>query len=133
MVNDETLDVLRVVNELPQAVVDLVQDLLSDSVVAARKVVGGVLLPVQQELGVEHLRERASANVVDDRRLKVNRDLARHELAGAGLLEEGGEVLVSIRLALPVLFDVVFSRVLGPDCVPELDSGLADGDRQNFT
>merc|ERR1719326_1562711 len=115
-----------------QAVVDLVKDLLPDGVVSARKVVGSVLLPVQQELGVEHLRERAGADVIDHRRLKVDRDLAGDVLPGASLLEERREVLIHIIRALAILPDFMFRSVLSPNCIAQLDAGLSNRNRKNF-
>jgi len=56
--------------------------------VATGKVVSCILLPRDELLGVEELAVRASANLVDDSRLKVDEDGPRHMLAGTGLAEE---------------------------------------------
>merc|ERR1719433_2003396 len=135
-VDDESLDVLGVVHELPQSIVYLIEDLLADGVVATGKVVGRILLAVQQELRVVHLRARAGADIIDNSRLQVNSDLARHELSGAGLLEESGEVRVFHLILLfhdTVVLNLVLGGVLLPHGVPELNSSLADADGNNFT
>merc|ERR550525_1935405 len=80
VMDDESLDILRVVHELAQAVVHLVKDLLSHSVVATREVVGGVFLAVKEELRVEHLRVFSSADVIDNGWLEINRDVPWDEL-----------------------------------------------------
>jgi hypothetical protein len=64
-------------------------------VVAAGKVVGGVLLAADQLLRVEQLAVRARAHLVHDRRLEVEEDAAGHVLAGARLAEEGVEGVVA--------------------------------------
>jgi hypothetical protein len=55
-----------VVRQLADAVEAQVDDLLADGVVAAGKVVGGVLLAADQLLGVEQLAVGASADLIDD-------------------------------------------------------------------
>merc|ERR1740121_2261741 len=47
VVDDESLDVLGVVNKFSESVVNLVEDLLSHGVVSTGEVVGGILLSVQ--------------------------------------------------------------------------------------
>merc|ERR1719150_531884 len=134
VVDDESLDVLGVVNELAQAVVHLVEDLLSDGVVSTSEVVRGIFLSVQEELGVEHLGVSSGSDIVDDSWLEVNGDVSWDELAGAGLLEESGEVLVfALFNEFSAGVDLVFGTVLGPHGVTELDSSLSNIDGQNFT
>ena len=64
-------------------------------VVAARKVVGRVLLAADQLLGVEELAVGAGAHLVDDGGLEVEEDAARDVLARARLREEGVERVVA--------------------------------------
>jgi hypothetical protein len=63
--------------------------------VAAREVVGGVLLAADQLLGVEQLAVGAGADLVDHGGLQVEEDAAGDVLARAGLGEEGVEGVVA--------------------------------------
>merc|ERR1719498_234460 len=65
-----------------EAVQDQVHDLLADGVVATGEVVRGILLTGDQLLRVEQLTVRTRADLVNDRRLQVDEDAARHVLAG---------------------------------------------------
>ena len=69
--------------------------LSSASVVAARVVVGRVLLAREQLLRVVQAAVRAHAHLVHHRRLEVHVHRAGHVLAGARLREEGVERVVA--------------------------------------
>lgn len=56
---------------------------------AARIVVGRILLSTDQQLGVEELAVLARPNLVDGRRIQVDEYRPRHVLAAAGLGEKG--------------------------------------------
>ena len=58
---------------------------------ATGKVVSRILLPGDELLWMEELAVRASAHLIDDSGLKVNKDGPRHMLARTGLAEEGVE------------------------------------------
>merc|ERR1719460_1789635 len=93
--------------------------LLADRVVAARIVVGRVLLARDQLLRVVELAVGARADLIDDRRLEVDEDRARHVLARARLREEGVEGIVAtadglVRRHLAVRLDAVLEAVQLP-------------------
>mmetsp|Transcript_18076 Transcript_18076/g.56316 ORF Transcript_18076/g.56316 Transcript_18076/m.56316 type:complete len:464 (+) Transcript_18076:891-2282(+) len=136
--HEEALQARAVVRELADAVEHEVDDLLADRVVAARVVVGGVLLARDELLGVKELAVRACAHLVDHRRLEVDEDGARHVLARAGLGEEGVERIVAaadrlVRRHLAVGLDAVLEAEELPACVAELDAGLAHVDAEALT
>ena len=131
--DEEALEAGAVVGELADAVEHEVDDLLSDGVVAAGEVVGGVLLAGDELLGVEELAVGAGSDLVDDGGLEVDEDGARHVLSGAGLGEEGveGVVAAADRLVgghLAVGLDSVLEAEELPARVADLDTGLADVD-----
>ena len=133
--DEEALEAGAVVRELADAVEDEVDDLLADGVVAAGVVVGGVLLAGDQLLRVVELAVGAGADLVDDGRLEVDEDGARHVLARAGLREEGVEGVVAaadglVRGHLAVRLDAVLEAVELPAGVTGLDTGLAKVDRR---
>merc|ERR1719217_1366080 len=107
-------------------------------VVAARVVVGRVLLARDDLLGVEELTVRARADLVADRRLEVDVDRARDVLAGARLREEGVEGVVAaadglVRGHLAVGLDAVLEAEELPAGVAALETGLADVDADALT
>ena len=100
---------------------------------AARVVVRGVLLGVDELVRVVQLLERARAHLVDDGRLEVDEDRARHVLAGAGLAEERVERVVAladggVRGHHAVGADAVLEAEELPDGVAGLDTGLPNVD-----
>ena len=58
---------------------------------ATGKVVSRILLPGDELLWMEELAVRASAHLIDDSGLKIDKDSPRHMLARTGLAEEGVE------------------------------------------
>ena len=100
-------------------------------------VVRRVLLPADDLLGVVELPVRAAADLVADRRLKVDVHRAGDVLPGARLGEEGVEGVVSaahrvVRGHLAVGLDAVLEAVELPAAVTGLDTGLAHVDRDAF-
>jgi len=131
VVDDETLDVLGVIDELSDSVVDDVHLLLSDGVVTTGEVVGSIFLSVDEEFWVVHSRVLGSANVIKHSWLKINTQVPWHVLSGCGFLEESVEVeifRVGSLHSLSIGFDVVLADVLGPDGISKLDSSLSDTD-----
>mmetsp|Transcript_27180 Transcript_27180/g.50333 ORF Transcript_27180/g.50333 Transcript_27180/m.50333 type:complete len:267 (+) Transcript_27180:933-1733(+) len=124
----EALETRAVVGELADAVEDEVNDLLADGVVATGVVVGGVLLARDELLRVVQVAVRAGADLVDASGLKVNMETAGHELAGAGLREEGVEGVViggGVLGLLSVGLDAVLKAEKLPASVSGLDTSLA--------
>lgn len=68
---------------------DSINHLLSDSIVTTGIVVRRILLSTDQHLGVEQLAIVARANLVDGRRIQVDKERPRHMLAAGGFGEEG--------------------------------------------
>jgi len=79
----ETLETRTVVGNVADLVEDLVDELLADSVVATGVVVGCILLASDHLLRVEEGAVGASADLIDDVRLEIAVDGARHVLAVA--------------------------------------------------
>ena len=79
--NKETLESRAVVSHATDLVQNLVDELLSDSVVATGVVVRGILLASDHHLGVEKRAVCASADLVDDVGLEIAVDGARNVLA----------------------------------------------------
>ena len=111
---------------------------MTDGVVAAGEVVGGILLTGDQLFRVEELTVRTSADFVNDGRLQVNEDRARHVLTSAGLGEEGVERVITttdglVRRHLTIRLNAVLEAEQLPAGVTDLDTGLTDVDADSFT
>jgi len=136
----ESLETRALVGLLAQAVEHKVDDLLTDRVVTAGVVVCRILLSGDELLRVEQLAVGTGADLVDDRRLEVQEDRARHVLAGTGLREEGSvRVVVTVVVVavadggfLAVRLNPVLEAEKLPASVTELDTGLADVDGEAF-
>jgi hypothetical protein len=129
--DEETLQTRAVVGNTADLVEDLVNELLSDGVVATGVVVRGILLSGDHVLGVEEGSVRTSADLVDNVGLQIGVDGTRDVLALAcgslalildmchiarrtGLGEEGAETMVVV-LGLALLSEVA----IGLDTVLE--------------
>ena len=134
---EEALQAGAVVGQLADAVEDEVHDLLADGVVAARVVVGGVLLAGDQLLGVVQLAVGARAHLIDDGGLEVDEHAARDVLARAGLREEGVEGVVAaadglVGGHLAIRLDAVLEAVQLPARIADLHAALAKVDRDDL-
>jgi len=134
----EALQTRAVVRQLADAVQRKVDDLLADGVVATGVVVGGVLLARDQLLRVEQLAVGARAHLVHHGGLEVHEHAAGHVLAGARLREERVEGVVAtanglVRRHLAVRLNAVLQAVQLPAGIADLNTGLANVDRDDFT
>jgi len=105
--------------------------------VATGVVVGRILLAADQELGVEELAVGASADLIDRRRVEVDKDGPRDVFAIARLVEEGlegatlGDVL-GIGIRASVSCETVLEKVQLPSAVTQLGTSLAQVDVKNL-
>eukprot|EP00962_Isochrysis_galbana_P018968 scaffold5504_cov101-Isochrysis_galbana.AAC.5 len=133
----EALQAGAVVRQLADAVEHKVDDLLADGVVAARVVVGRVLLAGNKLLRVVELAVGAGADLVDHGRFEVDEDGARNVLARAGLREEGVEGVIAaanglVGWHLAVGLDAVLEAEEFPAGITGLNAALAKVDGDNL-
>jgi len=136
--DEETLETSALIGELSDSVEAEVNDLLTDGVVTTGEVVGGVLLAGDELLGVEQLSVGAGTDLIDDGRLEIEEDSAGDVLASTSLGEEGVESVVAttdglVGRHLTVRLDTVLEAEELPAGVTDLDTGLTDVDRNNFS
>ena len=96
MEDEESLKTSAVVGELADAIEDVIDNLLSDGVVTTSVVVGGILLAVDDLLGMVELPVRSVTDFVTDSRLEIDIDSTRDMLASASLAEEGVESIIAL-------------------------------------
>ena len=122
MEDHETLETGAVICELSDAVKHKIDNLFANGVVTTGVVIGGVLLTRDQLLGVIQLAVSASADLVTNSWLKIDKDTTRHVLAGTSLGEKGVEGVITATDSfvgghLTIRLDSVFETV-------ELPAGL---------
>ena len=93
-----------------------VQNLLANCVMSTCVVVCCVLLAADQKLWVKEVSVVASSNFVDRRRIKVDENRTRHELAAAGFGEDSIKFTAlveffGIGIGLPIACKTVFEKV----------------------
>ena len=136
--DEETLESSALVSELTDSVEAEIDDLLSDGVVTSGEVVGGVLLSGDELLGVEELSVGSGTDLIDDGGLEIEEDGSGDVLAGTSLGEEGVESVVTttdglIGGHLTVRLNSVLEAEELPAGVTDLDTGLSDVDRNDFS
>ncbi|KAI7091893.1 Tubulin alpha [Hortaea werneckii] len=125
--DEETLETRAVVCYVPDLVEDLVDQLLTDRVVATGVVVRGILLARDHLLRVEKAAVGASADLVDDVRLEIAVDESRETLVvidGLAVLAEEAIRLDTVLEAVELLPALVSVR--------DLATRLADCTRESF-
>jgi len=134
----ESLETSALIGELSDSVEAEINNLLTDGVVTTGEVVGGILLTRDELLGVEELSVGAGTDLIDDGRLEIEEDSAGDVLASTSLGEEGVESVVAttdglVGRHLTVRLDTVLEAEELPAGVTDLDTGLTDVDRNNFS
>jgi len=136
--DEESLETSALIGQLSDSVEAEINNLLTDGVVTTGEVVGGVLLTGDELLGVEELTVGTGSDLIDDGRLEIEEDATGNVLAGTSLGEEGVESIVATADSLvgghlTVGLDTVLEAEELPAGVTNLDTGLTDVDRNNFS
>jgi hypothetical protein len=134
----ETLKTSTVVSKLSDAVKGKVDNFLTNGVVTTGVVVGGIFLSGDQLFRVEQLTVSSSADFVNDGRFQVKKDGTRDVLSGTSFREEGVESIITttnglVRRHLTIRLDTVLEAVKLPAGITDLDTGLTQMNRDNFT
>merc|ERR1719357_1228183 len=135
--DEEPLKASALVRQLTSPVQNQIDDLLADGVMSAGVVVGSVLLPCDQLLGVEQLAVGPRAHLINDGGLQVHKDGPGNVLPRPSLAEEGVEGVISpanrlVRGHLSVWLDSMLQAIKFPTCIAHLGSGLADMHRNTL-
>ena len=129
MEKQKSLKSRALVSQLPDSVQNQIHDLLANGVVAPGVVVGGVLLAIDQLLGVVELTVGSNSGLVNDSGLQVNKDSSRNMFATTSFGEECLERIVSeslVRGHMPIRLDTMLQAVELPTSIAYLDSSLSD-------
>jgi len=132
----ESLKSSTLISQLTDTVQDKVDNLLSNGVVTSGVVVGGVLLAVDQLLGVIKLTVGSNSGLVNDSWLEVDKDSSWNVLSTASLREESLEGVISkslVRGHASIRLDSMLETVEFPTGISNLDSSLANVNRDTLT
>ena len=136
MEEKESLKSGTLISQLTDTVQDKVDNLLSNGVVASGVVIGGVLLAVDQLLGVIKLTIGSNSGLVNDSWLEIDKDSSWNVLSTASLREESLEGVISkslVRGHASIRLDSVLKTVEFPTGISNLDSSLANVNRDTLT
>jgi len=136
--DQEALETSALIGKLSDAVEAEINDLLTNGVVTTGEVVGSIFLAGDKLLGVEELPVGTSADLIDDGGLEIEEDGTGDVLAGTSLGEEGVEGVVTttdglVGGHLTVRLNTVLEAEELPAGVTDLDTGLSDVDRNDFS
>jgi hypothetical protein len=136
--NEESLKSGTLIGELSDSVEHQVNDLFTNGVVTPGVVIGRVFFARDQLFWVEELSVGTGSDLVDNSRLQINKHCSWNVFTGASFREKGVEGVVAasdgfVAWHLSVRLDTVLEAVELPTSVSDLNSGLADVDRDAFS
>jgi len=136
--DEEALKTSAVVGELTDAIKSHIDKILANGVVATSKVVCSILTAADELIGVMETAVWASADLIDDAGLQINKDGARNELSAAGLTEEGAQGVGLVAsgeffVEGTVRADAVLKAEELPGGVAGLDTSLANMNHNAFS
>jgi len=134
----ESLETGTVISELSDSVKCKINDFLTDGVVTSGEVVGSIFFTGDKLFGVEKLSVGTSSYFIDDGRFKIKEDRSGDVLSGTSFGEEGVESIITttdslVRGHLTIGLDTVLEAEEFPTGVTDLDTGLTNVDRNNFS
>merc|ERR1719149_116797 len=134
----EALQASAIVGKLTDAVEDQIDNFLSNGVVSASKVVGGILFSGDQLFWVKELTIGASADLINHSWFQVHHDTTRDMLAGASLAEEGVERVITpangfVTWHLAIWLNAVLKAEELPARITNLHTALAEVKAKDLT
>jgi hypothetical protein len=102
------------------------------------EVVGGIFLSGDELFGMEELSVSTSSNFIDNSWFEINEDRSGDVFSGTSFREKGVEGIITtsnglIRWHLTIRLDTMFQAEEFPTGVTDLDTGLTNVDRNNFS
>ena len=136
--DEETLETSALISELSDSVEAEIDDLLTNGVVTSGEVVGGIFLTGDELLGMEELSVGTGSDLIDNGGLEIEEDASGDVLTSTSLGEEGVESIITttdgfIGGHLTIRLDTVLEAEELPAGVTNLDTGLTDVDRNDFS
>ncbi len=136
--DEETLETSALIGELSDSVEAEINDFFTDGVMSSGEVVGSIFFTGDKLLWMEQLSVGSGSDLIDNGWLEIEEDGSWDVLTSTSLGEEGVESVVTttdrfIGWHLTVWLDSVLKAEEFPAGVTDLDTGLTDVDRNDFS
>ena len=136
--DEESLETSALIGELSDSVEAEINDFLTNGVMSSGEVVSSIFFTGDELLWVEQLSVGSGSDLIDNGWLEIEEDSSWDVLTGTSLGEEGVESVITttdgfIGWHLTVWLDSVLEAEELPAGVTNLDTGLTDVDRNNFS
>jgi len=136
--DEETLESSALIRELSDSVKAEIDDLLTNGVMSSGEVVGSIFFTGDELLWMEELSVCSGSDLIDNGWLEIEEDGSWNVLTGTSLGEEGVESIITttdgfVGWHLTIWLDSVLKAEELPAGVTNLDTGLTDVDRNNFS
>ena len=136
--DEETLETSALVGKFSDSIEAKINDFFTDGVMSSGEVVGGIFLSGDELLWVEELSVGSGSDLIDNGWLEIEEDGSWDVLTSTSLGEEGVESVVTttdgfVGWHLTVRLDTVLEAEKLPAGVTNLDTGLTDVDRNDFS
>ena len=134
----ETLETSALIGELSDSIEAEIDDLFTDGIMSSGEVVGSIFFTGDELLWMEELSVGSGSDLIDNGWLEIEEDGSWDVFTSTSLGEEGVEGIVTttdrfIRWHLTVRLDSVLEAEKFPAGVTDLDTGLTDVDRNDFS
>ena len=136
--DEETLETGTLISKLSNSIEAEIDDFLTNGVMSSGEVVGGIFFTGDELLWMEELSVGSGSDLIDNGWLEIEEDSSWDVLTGTSLGEEGVESVVTttdglVGWHLTVWLDTVLEAEKLPAGVTNLDTGLTDVDRNDFS
>ena len=136
--DEETLETCALIGKLSDSVEAEIDDFLTNGVMSSGEVVGSIFFSRDELLWMEELSVGTGSDLIDNGWLEIEEDSSWDVLTSTSLGEEGVESVVTttdglVGWHLTVRLDTVLEAEKLPAGVTDLDTGLSDVDRNNFS
>merc|ERR1719263_2788634 len=136
--DEETLETSALVGKFSDSVEAEIDDFFTNGVVSSGEVVGSIFFTGDELLWVEELSVGTSSDLIDNGWLEIEEDGSWDVFTSTSLGEEGVESIITttdgfIGWHLTVWLDTVLEAEKLPAGVTNLDTGLTDVDRNDFS
>jgi hypothetical protein len=136
--DEETLESSALIGKFSDSVEAEINDFLTNGVMSSGEVVSSIFFTGDELLWVEQLSVGSGSDLIDNGWLEIEEDSSWDVFTSTSLGEEGVESIVTttdrfIRWHLTVRLDTVLEAEKLPAGVTNLDTGLTDVDRNDFS
>jgi len=136
--NEETLKTSTLISEFSDSVKTEIDNFFTNGVMASSKVVSSIFFTRDQLFWMEELSVSTSSDFINDSWFEIKEDTSWDMFTSTSFTEESVEGIITttnslVRWHLAVWLDSVLKAEEFPTGITNLDTGLTDMDRNNFS